>query len=87
MWFQDMLKTVCNYSILKHKRINYKICFVFQGVDNTGVFYKSCDKVAPLEQKQYFFIYKIICAEVNMKHDDDDDDDDNNNNNNNNNNK
>ena len=36
VWFQDMLKIGYNYSILNHKRINYKICFFFQGVDNTG---------------------------------------------------
>ena len=39
MWFQD----------INYKRINYKICFVFQGVDNTGVFYKSRDKAVPLK--------------------------------------
>ena len=49
VWFQDMLETGCNYSILNHKRINYKICFVFQGVYSTGVFYKSQDKVVPLK--------------------------------------
>ena len=43
-----MLEIVCNYSILNHKRMNYKICFVFQGVDNKGVFWKSRDKVVPL---------------------------------------
>ena len=47
VWFQDMLEIGCNYSILNHKRINYKICFAFQGVDNTGVFYKTRDKVVP----------------------------------------
>ena len=54
-----VLEIGCNYSILNHKRINYKICFLFQGVDNTGVFYKSRDKVVPLKLKQYFFMHKI----------------------------
>ena len=49
VWFQYMLEISWNYSILNHKTINYKFCFVFQGVDNTGVFYKSRDKAVPLK--------------------------------------
>ena len=48
-WYQDMLEIGCDYSILNRKRINHKICFVFEGVDNTGVFYRSRDKVVPLK--------------------------------------
>ena len=40
MWFEDMLETDCNCSMLNHKRIDYKICFVFQSLDNTVVSYK-----------------------------------------------
>ena len=49
VWFQDMLEIDLNYSILDHIRLNYKICFVFDGVDKTGDFYKSCDQVVPLK--------------------------------------
>ena len=55
VWFKDMLEIGCNYSILNHKRINYKICFVFQRVDNTGVFYKSRDNVVPSKYKDNTF--------------------------------
>ena len=47
--FQDILVIGCNYSILNHKRINYQICLVLKGVDNTGVSYKTRDKVVPLK--------------------------------------
>ena len=40
VWFEDMLETDCNCSMLNHKRIDYKICFVFQSLDNTVVSYK-----------------------------------------------
>ena len=40
-----MLENGCSYSILNHKRISYKICFISQGVDNTeDAFHKSRDK-------------------------------------------
>ena len=47
--FKRSFEVNCIYSILNYRRIDYKVCFLFQGVDNTVVIYKSRENVVPIK--------------------------------------